>query len=95
MNAELQFRLVLGWRINCLRWSRWHDDRKPLAELMKVTTKTISNWERGERHPYPYEIAQLARIFGVTTDFLMNGSTLGLGSDILESVSAMGLLDKA
>ena len=46
-----------------------------LAELMGVTDKAVSKWERDISAPDLYSLPKLAEAFGVTVDALMQGST--------------------
>ena len=44
-----------------------------LAEIFNVKQNTISQWESGEREPDNETLKALAKFFGVTTDYLLNG----------------------
>lgn len=44
-----------------------------LANRLHVTHQAVSNWEKGESFPDVAVLPQLARIFGVTVDDLLNG----------------------
>lgn len=44
-----------------------------LARQMEVSRTTIVNWERGKTEPSASEAIKLARIFGVTVEYLMGG----------------------
>lgn len=44
-----------------------------LARQMEVSRTTIVNWERGKTEPSASEAIELARIFGVTVEYLMGG----------------------
>jgi transcriptional regulator with XRE-family HTH domain len=43
-----------------------------VAKFLKVTQKTISNYEKNERRPDPETLKKLADYFNVSTDFLLN-----------------------
>jgi len=48
-------------------------NQKQLAEIFNVKQNTISQWESGEREPDNDTLKALAKYFGVTTDYLLNG----------------------
>ncbi len=50
--------------------------QETLAELVGVSRQAVSKWECGDAVPEPGKILQLARTFGVTTDWLLD-DTLG------------------
>lgn len=43
-----------------------------LGEKIDVAESTITNYERGIRMPNPIQLAEIARILGVSTDFLIS-----------------------
>jgi len=45
--------------------------RQELADLIFVSVRTISYWELGQRECNLEQLAKLAKIFGVTTDYLL------------------------
>ncbi|MBR6788664.1 MAG: helix-turn-helix transcriptional regulator [Clostridia bacterium] len=45
-----------------------------LADMLGVTNKAVSKWERGEAMPETAQLLPLSRILGVTVDELLNGS---------------------
>lgn len=45
--------------------------RKDLASLLNVNSRTISYWELGQRECNLEQLANVANIFGVTTDYLL------------------------
>lgn len=46
--------------------------QEELAEKMNVSRQAISRWEGGSAQPDVSNILQLSKLFGVTTDFLLN-----------------------
>ena len=46
-----------------------------LAQLLSVSNKTISKWETGGGFPDVTFFPELARIFGVSIDYLMTGES--------------------
>lgn len=67
-------RKALGRRIRSLRGARlWNQGT--LAEKTGQNVGTVSAHERGERGLDADQLAAYARVFGVTTDFLLGLST--------------------
>ncbi|MFT4146553.1 MAG: helix-turn-helix transcriptional regulator [Mobilitalea sp.] len=46
--------------------------QEDLAEKLSVTRQAISRWEMGTAQPDTPNVLQLSKLFGVTTDFLLN-----------------------
>lgn len=49
-----------------------------LAEKLKISDKTVSRWENGLGFPEVTQFPALAKILGVTVDFLMTGERKGI-----------------
>lgn len=69
--------------------------QKQLAELLGVSDKTVSRWERNETAPDLSLIPVIAEIFGVTSDELLRGerkqaSVQSCESSILDAVTSRG-----
>lgn len=45
--------------------------RNALANLLFVNPRTISYWELGQRECSLEQLVQIARIFGISTDYLL------------------------
>ena len=48
--------------------------QKSLADLMNISDKTVSKWERGMGLPDVSLLVELSQIFGVNVDILLTGS---------------------
>lgn len=46
--------------------------QEDLADKLKVTRQAVSRWEMGTAQPDTPNVLQLSKLFGVTTDFLLN-----------------------
>ena len=46
--------------------------QEDLAEKLNVSRQAISRWESGTAMPDASNILQLSKLFGVTTDYLLN-----------------------
>jgi len=49
-----------------------------LAKKLKISDKAVSRWESGLGYPEITQFPELARIFGVTVDYLMTGERKGI-----------------
>lgn len=49
--------------------------QKELADMLNITDKAISKWERNVSYPDTQTIPKLAEIFGVSLEELMNAKT--------------------
>ena len=63
---------MLGARIAALRRNRgW--SQMQLAAQLAISTSAIGMYEQGRREPSAQLLVQMARVFGVSTDFLLTG----------------------
>lgn len=46
--------------------------QETMAEKLKVSRQAVSRWEMGSAQPDASNILQLSKLFGVTTDYLLN-----------------------
>ena len=61
---------MLGQRINELRTAKgW--SQVGLAKRLRVAKQTVSNWENDNIQPSIEMLVRLAKLFGVTTDYLL------------------------
>lgn len=67
--------LQLGATISSLRKTN-NLTQAELAKKLNVSDKTISKWECGIGYPEISQIPTLARIFNVSTDYLLSGETI-------------------
>lgn len=56
-----------------------------VAERLHISTQSVSSWEKGTSFPDIANVAELAALFHVTTDWLLLGKTPG--KDILEATA--------
>ena len=69
---------MLGIRIAILRISKgW--SQAELARRIGVSASAVGMYEQGRREPSLDIVVQLARVFGVTTDYLLTGETPNSG----------------
>ena len=47
--------------------------QKDIAILLGVSNRAVSKWESGKSYPNMEHIAELAKIFGVSVDYIMRG----------------------
>ena len=62
--------MKLAEKITMLR-KRAGLSQEELAEKLKVSRQAVSRWEQGAAVPDTANVVQLARLFGVATDFLL------------------------
>ena len=74
---------MLGENIYNLRKSK-KLSQEQLAEQVRVTRQTISNWELGETSPNPEQLKLLSKVLNVSVDELLNND---VKSDLVEKVS--------
>ena len=73
-------------RIKALREARgW--TQAELARRMSITRNGVNSWEQGLSMPSPTCLVDLAKVFSVSTDYL-------LGVERLETVNVTGLGEK-
>ena len=63
--------MTLGEKIKQLRESKKYSQEE-LADLLKVHSVTISKWENGTQEPRVKRLNELAKIFGVSNEYLLN-----------------------
>lgn len=61
---------VFGDRLTNLRKNIWRIPRKQMAEKLKVSYPTYSNWENGRRIPDADIMADLAKSLNTSLDYL-------------------------
>lgn len=62
--------MTFGEKIQALRKSRgWSQEQ--LAEQINVSRQALSKWENGTAIPDTNNVVQLAKLFGVSTDYLL------------------------
>lgn len=65
---------MLGLRIAALRKSRgW--SQAELAERLRISPSAVGMYEQGRREPSLDLLVQITKVFDVTADFLLTGST--------------------
>lgn len=57
-------------RIKALR-EKHGISQKRLADLLHISAPSVSNWEHGKTRPTKANLQTMARLFGVTIDYLM------------------------
>ncbi|MBR6573768.1 MAG: helix-turn-helix transcriptional regulator, partial [Clostridia bacterium] len=63
--------MTLSEKIVSLRKAhRW--SQEDFAEKLNVSRQAISRWENGTALPDAQNVLQISKLFGVTTDYLLN-----------------------
>lgn len=66
--------------------------QKELSKQLKVSIVSIGHWESGEKNPSMSAIISLAKIFGVTTDYLLGVSIDCTDDEVVLTQNEMSLL---
>lgn len=77
--------IEFGRRLTELRESR-HLSQQQLATRLGLSRSMISHYEFGDRHPSLDSLVAIARLFGVSTDYLLgvNNATFSFGEKTLD-----------
>lgn len=67
--------MTLGTKIKRLREEKGYSQEK-LAELLNVHAVTISKWENGTQIPRAERLNELAKILGVSSEYLLEGTAI-------------------
>jgi transcriptional regulator with XRE-family HTH domain len=67
-----------GRRLVLVREARGVASQAEAAKIMRVKPDRYGAWEKGKSFPRAVELARLAFVFGVTSDWLLTGSEAGL-----------------
>lgn len=75
----------------------WEKTRVELAEEFNVTRQTITNWQTGFTVPDSKNLRDIARYFGVTTDYILGLTEIKTlnNLDVREISDCTGLSEKA
>lgn len=76
---------MLGARIAALRREAGLSQAE-LASRLKVSPSALGMYEQGRREPSMETLVQIARVFGVTTDYLLTGKAAEPEADALEKM---------
>jgi transcriptional regulator with XRE-family HTH domain len=84
--------MTLGEKLQQLRKSK-SMSQEQLATQITVSRQAISKWELGESMPDTDNILQLSKLFGVSTDYLLNDEMNSI-INIYSNVTKQGDLPK-
>lgn len=65
-----------------------------LAERLEVSRQAVSKWERDEAMPETDKLLRIARLFGVTTDYLLENNVPSYDSQANRSLSTNRILHR-
>ena len=68
-----------------------------LGEMLNVSDKTVSKWESGQGYPEITQFPNLAKVFGVSIDYLFSGERKGIavcGNIIIDLVKNLDCYPK-
>ena len=72
---SVRFEMILGEKLSLLRKQNGFSQEE-LAEAIGVSRQAVSKWERAESAPDTDNLIELARLYGVSLDDLVNGNEL-------------------
>ena len=76
---------MLGARIAALRRDRgWSQTQ--LASQLAISTSAVGMYEQGRREPSAQLLVEIARVFGVSTDFLLTGKASAMDKVDMEQL---------
>ena len=75
--AKKDSELNIGTNISRLRKKQGLTQRK-LADMLCVSNKTVSKWERGAGYPEITQLIALSKLLGVSIDDLLMGERYGI-----------------
>lgn len=85
---------MLGQRINAIRASHgW--SQVELAKKLNISKQTVSNWENENIQPSIEMLIRLAKVFNVTTDYLLGLDEIprlnvdGLSTNVIAHLSLL------
>lgn len=87
----------VGLNISTLR-KRLGLTQEALAQKLNVSNKTISKWENGQGYPEITQFPVLAKIFGVSVDYLMTSENKGIiiaGNILVDIVKSIDCYPKS
>lgn len=64
--------MTLSYRLKELRQEKQLTQAK-LAKELNVTQQSYARWENGKVTPSPEKLSNIAKFYGVTTDYLLEG----------------------
>ena len=65
--------------------------QRDLAQVLYVTTGTISNYDNGAHFPDVEKLIDISEFFGVTTDYLLGRTSYSYSLDVLNKQLANGM----
>ena len=80
--------MTMGEKIQLLR-KKQNWSQETLAEKLSVSRQAVSLWERDESQPELDKLLKLAKIFSVTTDYLIDDSVTEVASPVLCSKTSL------
>lgn len=82
---------MLGLRIALLRMSKgW--SQAELGRQLGISTSAVGMYEQGRRDPSLDTVVRLARMFGVTTDYLLMGENKNIQEHVSVTIRVEALL---
>lgn len=74
-----------GCRLRQFRTEKGYS-QKDIAQILDVTTRTVSRWEQNNNQPSPDELEKLAKLMGTTVEELNNDSADDAKQNVLDKI---------
>ncbi len=71
---------LFGERLRIIR-KKHKQTQGEMADVLGVTTRTIANWESGDRAPTIETLSEIARLYSVSTDYLLGKEEEDISDD--------------
>ncbi|MDG3214080.1 helix-turn-helix transcriptional regulator [Streptococcus suis] len=80
--------MTLPYRLKELRKQR-NLTQKQVATSLSITQQSYARWENGKVMPNPDKLSDLAKFYGVTTDYLLEGKKDDVDSSTVDAIFRM------
>ena len=80
--------MTLPYRLKELRQQKNLTQAK-VADSLGITQKSYPRWENGKVTPTPEKLSKIAKFYGVTTDYLLEGKKDDVDSSTVDAIFRM------
>ena len=80
--------MTLPYRLKELRQQKNLTQAK-LADSLGITQQSYARWENGKVTPTPEKLSKIAKFYGVTTDYLLEGKKDDVDSSTVDAIFRM------
>lgn len=80
--------MTLPYRLKKLRQQKNLTQAK-VADSLGITQQSYARWENGKVTPTPEKLSKIAKFYGVTTDYLLEGKKDDVDSSTVDAIFRM------